>query len=206
MSNNHRPPTVDKRIKRTKHALKDALIRLMEEKDFRSITITDIIERADYNRGTFYTHYPHKEALLDDVVNEVIDGFIEAYREPYLDKSELNIEQLPDTGVKIFTYVEQHANLFSLLLRDEYIPRFQEQLSHAIKEVITAEFPPPPPPINAEIYINYTAYSFLGLIIYWVKSGYTYSAKYMSQQLLAISLGQTKSSATIKVNPKKPME
>lgn len=193
----------DKRIKRTKQALKEALISLMEEQDFRSITITDIIQRADYNRGTFYTHYPHKEALLDDLVNEVISGFVEAYREPYLNKSELNIEQLTDSAVKIFSYVEQHAQIFSLLLKDEYIPKFQEQLSHALKEVIASEFPLPAPPINAEIYLNCIAYSFLGIIIYWVKSGYTYSAKYMSQQILAIGMGRTLNS-TIKVNPPKP--
>ena len=36
--------------------------------NFSSISITEIVESANYNRGTFYTHYDNKEALLDDIL------------------------------------------------------------------------------------------------------------------------------------------
>ena len=48
----------DKRIRRTKKLLRQALTRLMQQKDFQSITVTDVVREANINRGTFYAHYP----------------------------------------------------------------------------------------------------------------------------------------------------
>ena len=47
----------DKRIRRTKKLLRQALTRLMQQKDFQSITVTDVVREADINRGTVYAHY-----------------------------------------------------------------------------------------------------------------------------------------------------
>lgn len=47
----------DRRIRRTQKMLKDSLIELMTERDFKNISVKDITERADLNRGTFYNHY-----------------------------------------------------------------------------------------------------------------------------------------------------
>ena len=47
----------DKRIRRTKKLLRQALTRLMQQKDFQSITVTDVVREADINRGTFYAHF-----------------------------------------------------------------------------------------------------------------------------------------------------
>ena len=46
----------DKRIRRTKKLLRQALTRLMQQKDFQSITVTDVVREADINRGTFYAY------------------------------------------------------------------------------------------------------------------------------------------------------
>ena len=43
----------DRRVRRTKHLIKQSLIELMYEKPFKDITVTDITKRADLNRGTF---------------------------------------------------------------------------------------------------------------------------------------------------------
>ncbi|MFD0697655.1 TetR/AcrR family transcriptional regulator [Paenibacillus sp. GCM10027628] len=43
----------------------NALIHLIGEKDFEKITINEIAERADVNRGTIYSHYSDKYDLLD---------------------------------------------------------------------------------------------------------------------------------------------
>ncbi|MDO4925716.1 MAG: TetR/AcrR family transcriptional regulator [Turicibacter sp.] len=47
----------DRRVRRTKQLIKQSLIELMHEKEFKEITVKDITERADLNRGTFYLHY-----------------------------------------------------------------------------------------------------------------------------------------------------
>lgn len=50
----------DRRVKRTKKSIREAFLSLLEQKDYDQITVTDIIEKADYNRATFYRHYHDK--------------------------------------------------------------------------------------------------------------------------------------------------
>jgi AcrR family transcriptional regulator len=57
-----RPP--DRRVRRTHRRLKEALLELIEERDFDRITVEDITERADVARSTFYSHFGSKEELL----------------------------------------------------------------------------------------------------------------------------------------------
>ena len=54
----------DRRVRRTRAALRDAFLALVLEKGYEKITIQDILDRADVGRSTFYVHYPDKEALL----------------------------------------------------------------------------------------------------------------------------------------------
>lgn len=61
-------PKVDRRARRTRDALGDALVELMQERPFKSITVQDVLDRADVGRSTFYTHYRDKDDLfLSDV-------------------------------------------------------------------------------------------------------------------------------------------
>jgi AcrR family transcriptional regulator len=60
--------TVDPRILRTRKLLQQALVNLMKEKEFDSISVQDIAEAATINRATFYDHYPDKFALLECTV------------------------------------------------------------------------------------------------------------------------------------------
>ncbi|WP_318361669.1 TetR/AcrR family transcriptional regulator [uncultured Agathobaculum sp.] len=65
----------DKRIRRTKKLLRQALTRLMLQKDFQSITVTDVVREADINRGTFYAHYRDVYDLRDKIEAEMIADF-----------------------------------------------------------------------------------------------------------------------------------
>ena len=64
----------DKRVKRTRKLLRQALAELMLEKEFKNITVTDLVRRADINRGTFYTYYRDVYDLREKVENEIIDS------------------------------------------------------------------------------------------------------------------------------------
>jgi len=68
-SSNTRSPKEDRRMVRTKKCLADALKQLILEKDYDSITVQDIIDRANVGRSTFYTHYESKEQLLVGNIN-----------------------------------------------------------------------------------------------------------------------------------------
>ena len=54
----------DRRTAKTVAALRTALIELMLEKHYDSITVQDIIDRANVGRSTFYSHFRDKEDLL----------------------------------------------------------------------------------------------------------------------------------------------
>src|SRR5664279_2590257 len=66
-------PKIDRRILRTRKALWEALIALIEEKDYSEITIQDIADRADVNRVTFYLHYRDKQDLLESSVEVIFN-------------------------------------------------------------------------------------------------------------------------------------
>jgi AcrR family transcriptional regulator len=63
-------PRVDPRVTRTKNLIRDALKALLSEKNFESISVQDIAERATVNRATFYAHFQDKFALLDALVRD----------------------------------------------------------------------------------------------------------------------------------------
>ena len=65
----------DRRSRRSRKLLKQGLLELLREKGFSHISVRDITERMDLNRGTFYLHYPDTTALMrsleDDILCEI---------------------------------------------------------------------------------------------------------------------------------------
>ena len=61
----------DKRIIRTKHNLKDAMIRMLSIEDFEHISVTELCKEAKVSRITFCSHYSDKQSLLDDIFNDM---------------------------------------------------------------------------------------------------------------------------------------
>lgn len=61
----------DRRVRRTRAALQRALHDLVLEKRYESITITDILDRADVGRSTFYTHFTDKDDLLLSALDHI---------------------------------------------------------------------------------------------------------------------------------------
>jgi len=64
----------DARVRRTRDALGDALVALMQEKAFDTITIQDVLDRAHVSRSTFYTHYSDKDDLLMSDAEEFFEA------------------------------------------------------------------------------------------------------------------------------------
>ena len=55
---------MDRRVRRTRRSLTDALVGLILERGYDRITVQDVLDRADVGRSTFYAHFRDKEALL----------------------------------------------------------------------------------------------------------------------------------------------
>ncbi len=66
------PSATDRRSQRTRQLLRQALIDLMQTKSYAAISVKDILDRANVARSTFYTHFPTKDDLLFDGLQELL--------------------------------------------------------------------------------------------------------------------------------------
>ncbi|NQV16783.1 TetR/AcrR family transcriptional regulator [bacterium] len=72
----------DRRVTRTRHLLREALMSLMREQRYDSITVQNILDRADIGRSTFYSHYRDKEELLISGLDDIIHSLILTLENP----------------------------------------------------------------------------------------------------------------------------
>jgi len=68
------PKKLDRRVRRTRDALGDALVELMHQQPFAEITVQHLLDRAGVSRSTFYTHFSDK----DDLFLSDMEDFLEA--------------------------------------------------------------------------------------------------------------------------------
>ena len=68
--------SVDRRVRKTKRQLRKALMDLMAEKPVKSISVRELADRADINRGTFYIHYKDVGDLLQRLEDEMAERLI----------------------------------------------------------------------------------------------------------------------------------
>ena len=73
--------TEERRVRKTKRAIRNAFAALLAEKDVNQITVKDIAERADINRKTFYNHYRGVYQVMDEIENSIVDDFDRMLRE-----------------------------------------------------------------------------------------------------------------------------
>ena len=67
--------TDERRVRKTKRAIRNAFAALLAEKDVNQITVKDIADRADINRKTFYNHYRGVYQVMDEIENSIVDDF-----------------------------------------------------------------------------------------------------------------------------------
>src|SRR5208337_4703375 len=67
-------PKLDRRVRRTRDALGDALLTLMQEKPFESIIVQHVLDRAGVGRSTFYAHYRDKDDLFLSDLEDFLEG------------------------------------------------------------------------------------------------------------------------------------
>lgn len=70
-----RDSNLDLRVVRTKTAIRNAFVELIEEKGFDAITVKDITTKANINRGTFYAHYQDKFDLMTKCQEDIMYEF-----------------------------------------------------------------------------------------------------------------------------------
>lgn len=101
----------DARIRRTYRLLLGALTELLAEKPFDDIRVTDLCERADIHRSTFYDHFEDKFHLLTFGIRELMDLFVPL--SPTTSK-----EDYQQVMHRIFKYFLKNRQMYTLLFLD----------------------------------------------------------------------------------------
>ena len=65
--------TNNRMVEKSKKAIKDALLDIMYEKDFKQITVNELLKRANVSRGTFYAHFSNLEDVRQQLINDLYD-------------------------------------------------------------------------------------------------------------------------------------
>ena len=74
---------VDRRVRKTRRQLRECLITLLKEKKVQDITVRELTDMADLNRGTFYLHYKDVFDLLEKTEAELQEDFKMCIRDRY---------------------------------------------------------------------------------------------------------------------------
>ncbi len=179
-------PVTDRRVVRSKEALKNAMLALMSSQSYSSISITDIVEHANYNRGTFYAHYENKEALLNEIMSELIEEMLQSFRAPY-DKVEVFfIEQMPAQAIKLFEHIHERAAIYRILFKSDVLPVIKEKMYEAIRRISQEELEHAHGAINPELHTVYSMSALTGLVFHWIEGDFVYSPAYMQEQLVLL--------------------
>ena len=114
--------TVDRRVVRTKRAIRNAFARLLTEKDINDITVSDIALYADINRKTFYNYYAGLHEVIDELENDIISGAEELMGELDLERDLRNpyvifekLTEIINMDMDIFGYLMTHTDNNSLV-------------------------------------------------------------------------------------------
>lgn len=112
---------------RSRKLIRQAFVELLQEKPLEKITVTDIVKRADINRGTFYAHYQDTRAVIEQIENEIIETMLEVlgefhYRSFFQDP--LPLLQ------KISLYLEEDLDFFRILMNASGSEKFLRKLKN----------------------------------------------------------------------------
>ena len=162
-SNGGRP---DRRVTRTRRALKVALTDLILEKGYEHVTVQDIIDRADMGRSTFYSHYVDKDELLLDTLAEL--------QVPGPDTSAWKRDD-PAFGwtYELFRHVGAGKRLFKAVANPDS-PLGRREITRWLEDLARAELgrirvPRKLDPAKLEIVVRFTVGTFIGFMDWWVR-------------------------------------
>ena len=175
----------DRRVRRTKKLLSQGLIELMQHKQVKDITVRELADLVDVNRGTFYLYYRDIFDLLEQLEAELFE--------------QLNAVILSHQGgpvlthirpvlVDVFRIVAENKEICRVLLSDNGDIKFLQKLSDVIQEKLRTEWLHGYVHNETEFEYRYAfgALGFVGLLRTWLHRDCAESAEGMA--VLADSL------------------
>lgn len=174
----------NRKVKYTKMVLRQSLLECMRDKPINKITVKEICERADVNRGTFYVHYKDPYDLLERIEQDL-------YAEIYaaLEKRLQDSVSMGEVVREIFEYIVHEAALCKILFSEYGDTEFLEKIMNIAKEICEAEWSSMLP-ADRDMPLDYV-YAFIakgcvGVLQIWIQGGMRETAEEMAQMVMQI--------------------
>ncbi|MBQ6660342.1 MAG: TetR/AcrR family transcriptional regulator [Lachnospiraceae bacterium] len=108
----------NQRIRVTKRMLKEALVRLLEDKPLETVTVYEVCQSAEINRTTFYKYYGSPYDLMQDIEAD------------FLHELEVNLQDKENlySLQNILTYIDTHRDACRILLKSASANGFLEKV------------------------------------------------------------------------------
>lgn len=172
----------DRRVQRTRDALRDALISLLEERGWDDINIQDLCERANVGRSTFYLHFQNKEELL-------VGGFddLRAWLRAQSTSAGNSADAMPFVR-GLIEHVHEQRNLFRVIVgkRSGHVvqKRFREMVYRLVEEEVVL----PHAGWKQKAGARYIAGALVELLAWWVDSGKGHTADEIEEFFYQLTL------------------
>ena len=163
----------DRRIRRTRKALHQALMSLILKKTYDSITVQDILDQADIGRSTFYVHFNDKDALFLSGANE-----LRTLLEAALDRERASPKQhevVVGFSLAMFEHANEYRDIYYALLHTRAWPLFRQRLESILDELIRRECKAEIQKIRSarsevpvDLFVHYLTSSFLSVLTWWL--------------------------------------
>lgn len=178
----------DRRVNKTKKLIEKELIELLKTKKINEITVKELCEKVDINRGTFYHHY------LDiyDVIGKIEDNLLQEFNKKI---NKYTAEQINKKPLLLFEdileFINNNASTVIILFNTDKTSLFLNKIINLLKEhalqswgKIHTNFEPR----NYEYFLEYVIYGCLRIINKWLDEGRKESPKNLAILLEKIVL------------------
>lgn len=172
----------DRRVVKTKRAIRNAFAEALIEKHLNEITIKEIADRADINRKTFYNYYASVHQVLDEVENEIVSAF-EADLADF--DFRRDVQNPRETFKKLSQIIESDLDFYGALFRAKSNSHLRDKIAHMLRDKTIAFFQQkyPENPETLKIVAEYTLSGVTAVYQQWFESGRQMSMEELSKIL-----------------------
>lgn len=138
----------DRRIRRTRSLLRQGLMKLMSEKDINEISVTELTELVDLNRGTFYLHYDDIYDMLQKIEEELFTEFQQIMNKNFNEEKDSAPDSPSPLGVlqDIFAFLEANRETARVLMGPHGDLNFVNRLTDLVTVHMQNALEPPTGP------------------------------------------------------------
>ncbi|MEC0181061.1 TetR/AcrR family transcriptional regulator [Paenibacillus peoriae] len=159
---------VDLRILKTRKAIKEAFLTLIQTKGYERITVQDIADEAMINRNTFYLHYVDKPDLMEKLCQESVEKLNVCPSPDVKDIHEIDEAMITSSLREIFYIIEGDIAFFKTMLSHNGQPNFTFHLKEALKKTILFDISDPHHDRKMKVALEYMISGLVGVICLWI--------------------------------------